>query len=449
MINKIRDEYHKLRNKILKNNFWAKLFDNFIFSLTGEGGASGINLITLLIMTASLGTYNYGLFVLAQSYMSVIDALINFQSWQGVIKFGCEAIEEKDEDKLRAVIKGGFIIDSVSAIIGCIIGIIISPIVLKFFNWDSKILILMIMFSVSIMFHISGTPTAVLRLFQKFKIIAIHSIATAIVRLIVLGMYTVLFEVNVYIFTLLYVSIDIIRYIVLVFIAMIEINKSIGIKKIIHVSLKKLNRNYYSYTIWTNLSATFDMPVKYFDVFFLSMISIEIVAVYKVFKQVLQVFGLLITPISQALMPQLGELIAKDERARAYSVVLKIRNTILKVLIPIASIGLLIAPLMFKVFFEPIYYENYHLFIILVILNIATLSYIAIHSCFLVMGFAKENTIITIVGNLCYIAIAYLLVNFIGLYGIIIATAIQFIIDVSLKSKKIISHIGPKYIVRK
>lgn len=54
------------------------------------------------------------------------------------------------------------------------------------------------------------------------------------------------------------------------------------------------DRTFVKFTLWSNIGATADLPVKYFDVFIISMVSVEAVAVYKVFKQIMSV-GILLS----------------------------------------------------------------------------------------------------------------------------------------------------------
>ncbi len=110
------------------------------------------------------------MFLLALQYMNLIDGIVNFQSWAGVIKYGSEAIVEKREDKLAAIFKSGFIIDIATAGLGSIIALLILPTVANFMHWDSNLVLLAALFSVEILFHLEGTSIGILRLYDKFKL---------------------------------------------------------------------------------------------------------------------------------------------------------------------------------------------------------------------------------------------------------------------------------------
>lgn len=84
---------------VLKNDFWSKLIKNVSTVIVGNGGSSIINFVVTCVMIRAVGNTDYGVFLLALQYMNLIDGIVNFQSWAGVIKYGSEAIVEKKEDR--------------------------------------------------------------------------------------------------------------------------------------------------------------------------------------------------------------------------------------------------------------------------------------------------------------------------------------------------------------
>ena len=95
-------DIRELKGKIAGQGFWARLFRNAATALIGTSGAQAIGLVTLAILVQSLGVTQYAYFVLGQQYMTIVDALVNFQSWQAVIKFGADAKTKGDERRLFA-----------------------------------------------------------------------------------------------------------------------------------------------------------------------------------------------------------------------------------------------------------------------------------------------------------------------------------------------------------
>lgn len=69
--------------------------------IVGNGGSSIINFVVTCVMIRAVGNTDYGVFLLALQYMNLIDGIVNFQSWAGVIKYGSEAIVEKERINLQ------------------------------------------------------------------------------------------------------------------------------------------------------------------------------------------------------------------------------------------------------------------------------------------------------------------------------------------------------------
>ena len=92
-------------NLLKKNDFWVKLVKNVMVVLTGNMGSSIINFMVTLILIHTVGNTQYGIIIIAQQYMNLLDGIINFQSWSGVIKYGSEAIVEKNNDRLSIMVQ--------------------------------------------------------------------------------------------------------------------------------------------------------------------------------------------------------------------------------------------------------------------------------------------------------------------------------------------------------
>ena len=417
--------FQKYITKVKQNDFWRKLIKNVVAVLIGNGGSSAINLVVTVIMTRTLGSTSYGIFLIALRYMNLLDGIFNFQSWVGVIKYGSEAIVEKNEQKLAAIYKGGYIIDILTALIGTFVAMIILPAVASIMKWDNNLVSLALLFSSEILFHIEGTSIGILRLYDKFSLTAKQAIISAVVKLVLVGGYLLAGGRSIVIVSLLYVITDIIKHLILVLMALIVLKTKMGLHTVAGASLKKLDKKFFKYTIWNNVTYTVDVPVKYFDVFIISFISVEMVAIYKVFKQILQVLSMLIQPIAQAILPQLSELVAMNKVKDALNKVLKLKNAILLLGVFSIIISLLLGKVLFTQIFGVEYGDNILLFEALLITQVGLMSFTAIHPFFASLGVAELDFAYTALTNIVYIFISFGLVKYLGIYAIILATAIQ------------------------
>ena len=171
-----RNRISELIGIIGTDSFWRRLFMNLWAALAGEVGSSIFNILTTLMLVRLVGDTSYGMFVLSQNYMVFLDSLINFQSWQAVIKYGTEYIEKKDFQGLAASIKMGMMIDLATALLGAVIAITISGTVGSFMKWDPIVIRCCFLFSMEIFFHFSGASIGVLRMMNHFRWAAIQKV---------------------------------------------------------------------------------------------------------------------------------------------------------------------------------------------------------------------------------------------------------------------------------
>ena len=225
--------------------------------------------------------------------------------------------------------------------------------------------------------------------------------------------------------TILYVITDIFKHLLLVFYALQVLHRGMGIRKVVRSNVKIIDGSFLRYTIWNNVSYTVDVPVKYFDVFIISLISVDMVAIYKVFKQMIQILSMLINPISQAILPQFSELVAQNRTAEALRKVLKLRNVILVSGAAVAVGSLLLGKPIFTWILGSEYGENLLLFEALFVVQIFLMSYTAIHPFFAALGVARRGYLFRAISNLVYMFVAFVTVKILGIYSIILAMAIQ------------------------
>ena len=173
----------ELKQKAGGRGFWARLFRNAATALLGTSGAQAIGLITLSVLVQSLGVTQYAFFCLGQQYMTVVDALVNFQSRQAIIKFGADAKSQRDDERLFADLKLGIIMDVATAIAGTVLGLLALTFVCDLMGGGAEVKLAAFIFSLEIVFHIEGSSIGILRLFDKFQWTAVNSIALAVFKL--------------------------------------------------------------------------------------------------------------------------------------------------------------------------------------------------------------------------------------------------------------------------
>lgn len=430
----MKNKYMKFKEKIQTNKFYSNLFKNSFWAFLGDSTASVLNLVVTIILIKLTGNYNYGLLVLAQSYMSIVDTTLNVQCWKSVIQFGQKAIVENDDSKLNSYVLLGTKLDVITAIIGGIVSLLLSPLIGTILNWSTETIICAQIFSITIFSHLSGTSTAILRILDKFHLVAIQKFVTSVIKLITLIIIMIMFKhVSIVTAAIAYCASDIIGNILLVIMAVCTYRKKHKIKDVLKAEKVKEKKEFIKFTFWGTVGMIADIPINYLDVFIISLLGSNMVAVFKVFKQCIAIIKKVTSAIQQAIMPQFSELIARGERERGYKIVKKTRNIILKIMIPVGLLIGLTSPLWLNIIYGKIYAANWYNLLIYLIIEIIALSYTTIHPFYVSLDKAKSESYITLGANVIYIILALIFVKLIGMTGMIIAIAIQCFITIYLK----------------
>lgn len=426
-----------LFNTIKGNNFWKNLFKNSFYAVVGEGGASAINLIIMVLLIKLMGNEGYATLILAQSYMLILDTIINMQCWKGVIKFGEEAKATKNDEEFNGYLKLGAILDISTAVLGCIISFILSSILGNALGWSETLITSAQIFSIVILFHFSGTPTAILRMNDKFNWVAVQKIISALLKMLAIIVILIFIKkISVITGVIIYALTDIIGHLILIGMSLVIVHKDMGIKTVIKSKLPIKSKEFTKFTIWTTLSDVVDVPVQYFDVFIISKLNLSLVAIFKVFKQLISIISKLTTPLYQAIYPQFSKLVANNQKTEGYNVVLKVRKTVIKFFLPVSIIIGLTSYWWLQLIFDINYANYWYVLCIYLVSHTFALSYTTIHPYFVSIGKVLDSFIICMISNIVYIIIAYSLVNILGMIGLIFAYVVQF--SIVIFAKKII-----------
>ena len=423
-----------LVEKIKNNKFYSSLFKNSFWAFTGDFSASLLNLVVTIILIRLIGSFQLGVLVLAQTYMQIIDVILNVQSWKSVIQFGQDALVKKNIKRLISYIKLGVSIDVITALLGGFVAIFLSPIVGSLLHWTNEAIMCASIFSITIFSHLSGTSTALLRIFDKFHLVAIQKFITALIKVISLLIIFVYFRnMNLIMVTIIYCITDIIGNLLLVLFAVIEYKKKYKIKDVIKSKYPKDFKEFTKFTLWSTLGDITDIPVNYLDVFIISLLGTNMVAIFKVFKQCVTILKRVASAIQQAIMPQFSSLVAKGKKKRGFDIVKKIRNMILKVMLPFGLIIGLTSIIWLNIFFGKEYADNWYILLIYLIVQIIALSFASLHPFYISLNKVKEDALIAFISNIIYLIIAYVLVKNIGMMGLVIAFAVQSGTIISIK----------------
>jgi len=166
------------------DNIFSRVLKNAGFLLSGKVATGLLGLAYLSLAAHGLGLKNFGILILIQTYVQVVAGLTTFHSWQAVIRYGAISIESKNQDSFFKLISFTTFLDVCGVVIGAFSAWFLAPLVGPFLGWDKEIISIVQPYSMLILFTIVATPTGLLRLFNRFDVLAWQVIITPALRLI-------------------------------------------------------------------------------------------------------------------------------------------------------------------------------------------------------------------------------------------------------------------------
>ena len=166
------------------NPLLIKLYKNAGILFGGNAVSAFLGLIALSILARSLGPENFGLYALLTAYIALIDRLVSFQTWQALIHYGAKALQGGQHERLSSLFVFGWLLDLGSGLAGTILALGGAYFLSSYFGIAS-VPISVIWIAVSVLFfNWVSTPTAVLRLYDKFSHQAVYLNLSAALKLI-------------------------------------------------------------------------------------------------------------------------------------------------------------------------------------------------------------------------------------------------------------------------
>jgi O-antigen/teichoic acid export membrane protein len=150
--------------------------------LVGNFTGSLLGLAAFALSARALGPTDYGQLALMYAFTRVVERIVSFQSWQPIIRYGAPLMGADNRDSLRSLLKFGLALDAGAAIAAFSVAIVGAHLVAPLFGWSESTVTLLSLYSVVLLFQISGTPTAVQRMAGNFRLLAYGNLVNSVIR---------------------------------------------------------------------------------------------------------------------------------------------------------------------------------------------------------------------------------------------------------------------------
>lgn len=134
-----------------------------------------LGLVAIAIAARALGAAELGVLVLIQAFAQFLGEVAKFQSWQTILHYGARPLAEGRTADFQRVLRFSLVLDLVSTAFGLVVGVLGAFIFAGPLGWGTDDAGPAALYMVSIAFMVSATPLGLLRLFDRFDVLAWQS----------------------------------------------------------------------------------------------------------------------------------------------------------------------------------------------------------------------------------------------------------------------------------
>lgn len=165
----------------------ARMARNIGWLLGGRGFSGVVSLAYLAIAARSMGPAGFGMFTLILAYSQSIANLVQFQSWQAVIRYGAVHLADDRRDRLSRLLGFTTTLDLTMAVVGAALAALCVPLVAPLLHWSPEAEESARWFGAALLLSTGATPNGVTRLFDRFDRLTYTEAVSPSIRLIGAG----------------------------------------------------------------------------------------------------------------------------------------------------------------------------------------------------------------------------------------------------------------------
>ncbi|MGJ8526421.1 hypothetical protein LMG33818_002172 [Halomonadaceae bacterium LMG 33818] len=163
---------------------FRSILKNAFVLFSSNVGSALIGLLSLALASRTLGPDLFGILIIIQTYTRTISALLQFQSWQVIVRYGAPALVRRELPIFKQVVNFSFALDIVSSVLAFSVAIMVLPWVSHKIGIRGEDFWLAMGFCTLIPLLASATPTGILRSLDRFDLLAIQEIISPVIRVI-------------------------------------------------------------------------------------------------------------------------------------------------------------------------------------------------------------------------------------------------------------------------
>jgi O-antigen/teichoic acid export membrane protein len=162
---------------------WRNVLGNASVILSERIAFGVVSIAAAAVAMRAVGFEAFGAVVLVHAYARLFGDMLRFQSWQAVLRYGAPALADGQTQDLRRLLGLTLRIDLIALTGSITAAILFSGFAASIFNWPEATARWAPFYALAIPFMSTDTPTGVLRLLDRFGILAVRHAMNASIRL--------------------------------------------------------------------------------------------------------------------------------------------------------------------------------------------------------------------------------------------------------------------------
>ncbi len=430
-------------DRFFEGELIRRVVKNSGYLISATGISSGLSVIQGILAANLLGVENFGLLGIITQFTTVINRLSSFRMDELVVKYLGYYGEKKDHQRAAAVFKGAALLEMLASIAAFGLVWVLAPVGARAFGKDASLAHWFAIYGLIILANlISESSTGLLQIYNRFRAMAILSVAQSVVTLSLTGLAYIrhggLLDV-----LLAYFTGKIVGAVGLTFIAMTEAKRRWGSGwwrtplSLLYPQLRELA----GFAISTNISASLSLVTKDSELLWIAYFTSPLQAgYYKLALSLSSMVKMPVAPLPQATYPELSREVARNnwENVRY---ILRQGSLLAGGYSVLATLGLvLLGRMLISTFSTPDYLPAYPALVILMIGALVANTFYWSRPALLALNRPDFPTKLNLILAICKAIGVVLLVPLAGGSGFIVAAALlagSYIVGVSISALKV------------